>query len=156
MKFSLRGLGLVVAWFAVVLALVCQIRYEAMIPRWSSGVATDIIWVLNLFFTIVVVLIAIATRSNQKMFWIGCAVVAIGLFICQTTDQQPRSLARNVSVPLISIMIPEGHKIGDSPRESHIMELGTMLTFSLIPLLSLAGGSFANRIYDHSGNPDQD
>ena len=151
MSFSLRSLGMFIAWIAIVIALICQIRWEVMRFSWSSGVATDIVWAMNLFFALVVVLLAIATRSNQRIFWIGCAVVAVALFLCQATDRQPRSIARNISVPLMSWLIPADHEIPNSLKESHVMEMGAMLVFSVIPLLSLTGGAFARWVYQRTG-----
>ena len=150
MKFSLRALGLFVAWVAIVVALFCQIRFELNLPRWSSGFASDVTWIVNLCFALIVVLVAIATRSSQKMFWIGCAVIAVALFVCQATGQRPRSLARFVSLRLIELISPAIGNMSNASRESHVNEMGSVWTYSLIPLLSLAGGAFAQWIYQRS------
>ena len=149
MKFSLRALGLFIGWVAVVIAMICQIRHELLRPTWSSGFASDVTWIVNLCFALVVVLVAIATRSNQKMFWVGCAVIAVALFICQATDQRPMTVARFVSVRLIDMMIPDDHPISGPAVQSHVNEMGAVWTYALIPLLSLAGGAFTQWVYQH-------
>ena len=154
MKFSLRALGLFVAWIAIVIAMMCQIRFEMLRPTWSSGFASDVAWIVNLCFALVVVLVAIATRSQKKMFWVGCAVIAVALFICQATDQRPMTVARFVATRLIDLMLPEGRAISIPVIQSHVIEMGAVWTYSLIPLLSLAGGAFTQWIYQHSGATD--
>jgi len=149
-------LGLFVAWIAIVIALFCQIRFELGIPRWSSGFASDVTWIVNLCFALIVVLVAIATRSSQKMFWIGCAVIAVALFVCQATGQRPHSLARFVSLRLIELIVPDGSTLSRAARESHVNEMGAVWTYSLIPLLSLAGGAFAQWIYQRSESTNED
>jgi hypothetical protein len=153
-KFSLRALGLFIGWVAIVIAMMCQIRFELLRPTWSSGFASDVTWIVNLCFALVVVLVAIATRSNQKMFWIGCAVIAVALFVCQATDQRPMTVARFVSVRLIDLMLPESHSISGTAIESHVNEMGAVWTYALIPLLSLAGGAFAQWVFQHSGSAE--
>ncbi len=152
MKFSLRALGMFVAWIAIVIALFCQIRFEVNLPRWSSGFASDVTWIVNLCFALVVVLVAIATRSSQKMFWVGCAVIAVALFVCQATGQRPHSLARFVSLRLINLISPMAMNLRAPTFESHVNEIGAVWTYSLIPLLSVAGGAFAQRIYQRSAD----
>lgn len=154
MKFSLQSLGLFVAWVAIVVAMVCQIRFELLRPDWSSGFASDVAWIVNLCFALVVVLVAIATRTDKKMFWVGCAVIAVALFVCQATDQRPMTIARFVSVRLIGWMLPEGQSVLEPAVQSHVQELGAVWTYSLIPVLSLAGGAFTQWIYQHSGSTD--
>ena len=154
MKFSLRALALFVAWISVVIAMMCQIRFEMLRPDWSSGFASDLTWILNLCFALVVVLVAIATRSREKMFWVGCAVIAVALFVCQATDQRPMTVARFVSSRLVSLLLPDGHAIPGPMKESHVLEMGAVWTYALIPLLSLAGGAFTQWIYQHSSSPD--
>lgn len=134
--------------------MMCQIRFEMLRPDWSSGFASDVTWIVNLCFALVVVLVAIATRSSKKMFWVGCAVIAIALFICQATDQRPMTVARFVSTRLIGAMLPEGQTISSPLIQSHVIEMGAVWTYALIPLLSLAGGEFAQWIYQHSSSPD--
>jgi hypothetical protein len=143
-------MGLFVGWVAIVVALVCQIRFEMTIPRWSSGFASDMTWIINLCFALIVVLVAIATRSQQKMFWIGCAVIAVALFVCQATGQRPMSLARFVASHLIDGLIPADGTISGPARESHVIEMGAVWIYALIPLLSIAGGTFAQRVYQVS------
>lgn len=153
LKFSLRAIGLFVAWVAFVIAMMCQIRYEILRPAWSSGFASDLTWIVNLCFALVVVLIAIATRSGDKMYWVGCAVIAVALFVCQATDQRPMTVARFVSTRLVSLIVPDGHSVSGPMRESHVLEMGAVWTYALIPLLSLAGGAFAQWVYQKSSSP---
>jgi hypothetical protein len=151
MRFSLRNLGLFVTWVAFVVALICQVRFEAISRRWAWGVTPDIVWLTNLFFALVVVLLAIATRSHRRMFWIGCAVVAVSLIVVQATDLKPNSLSRSVSEWLLTATTPAGALGSGVQKESHIMQLASVLVYSLTPVLAFFGGVFTDWIHRRTG-----
>ncbi len=146
MKFSIRTLALCVAWAAILAGLICQVRWEIIHIKWPSGIASDAVWTLNLIFALVIVLLAVATKTSKQIFWIGCAVVAVSLFICQATHLQPRALSRHLSYSLLTWLIPANTPTGQI-LEAQKMELGSVLIYSLIPMLSLAGGWFAQWVH---------
>ncbi len=149
MKFSIQTLGLCVAWAAILAGLICQIRWEIVHTKWPSGIASDAVWTLNLIFGLVIVLLAVATRTKKQMFWIGCAVVAVSLFVCQATELQPRALSRYLSFHLLKWMVPT--QAGTSSMfEAQKLELGSVLIYSFIPMLSMAGGWFAQWVYQRN------
>lgn len=150
MRFSLRNLGLFVAWVAFVIALICQIRFEAIAHKWAWGMAPDLVWTVNVFFTLIVVLLAIATRSRLRIFWVGCAVVALLLIVFQATDLKPDSMSRTFSIWLLAAITPEGSLGAGAQQESHVMQLASVLVYSLLPLLSLLGGTFTHWVHCRS------
>ncbi|MFK7766912.1 MAG: hypothetical protein AB8B55_06790 [Mariniblastus sp.] len=152
MRFSLRTLGLIVVWAAILAGLICQIRWEIVNVKWPSGIASDAVWTLNLIFALVIVLLAVATRTSKQIFWIGCAVVAVSLFVCQATELQPRALSRYLSYLLLSVLVPADSS-GAQIIEAHKLELGSVLIYSAIPILSLAGGWFTQWV--HSRNDSE-
>lgn len=151
MKFSLRNLVLFVAWAAFVSGLICQIRYEAISQRWAWGAVPDSLWIVNLFFMLIVVLLAIAVRSRQKIFWVGCAVVAVTLVILQAADLKPSTLSRSVAIWFLNLITPAGTMNSRVQMESHIMQMASVLVYCLTPVLSLLGGAFTNWAYNRSG-----
>lgn len=151
MRFSLQHLGWFVAWAAVVSGLVCQILIEVSRDQWSSGVPSEIVWILNLSFVAVVSLTAVSDRSPRRLFWIGTAVVAIPLLMLQILDYKPAIISRNVSIALFYLLRPElFDQLMVAKKESHLMQMASVLVYSLTPILSFMAGGYVMHIYRRS------
>ena len=150
MRFSLRNLGVFIAWSAMIAGLICQLRFEASNGGFASNAVADVLWIVNLLFALMSILIAVSTSARRRFFWIGCAIVATALFLLQATGQQPQSLARMAALPLTSIIFPDAYlqRLSRAAKETHLMQLGSILIYGLTPWLSLAGGTLAQRIHE--------
>ena len=148
MKYTVQRLAVVIAWFAVITALVCQVRIEALRPQWSSQVPSGVLLLINLAFTLWVVLTAIAVRGRRRFFWIGCSAVAVILMAAQLADLKPIGIVNNLAIlvePWLFANELPGH-VQNVFRTGHRPQLGILLFYCWLPWVSLLGGWYTLRV----------
>lgn len=143
MKFSMRHVGLLVVWIAFLASLTGQIRYEAVSRIWALNAAPNLVWMVNVAFMLLAVLMTIAiTDARRRLFWGGCSMVAVTLVLIQAADLKSFWLFRMLANQILVTVTPEEALMDRVFKEGHVMQLASVLAYSLTPILSLIGGWF--------------
>lgn len=143
MQLSIRQIGIIVVWLAVILGLIGLVRAETLNQQFSSKVASDCILIGNLALSLFALLRSVFLSGQQQKFWIGFSMVAILLTVAQAAKVRFPGVELNAATWIQAIAFEDRQPMGFAFTGGHIDQLGCIMTYGWTPMLAWLGGWYA-------------
>lgn len=137
LKFSIKTLALLIAWFAINVSALTQIRSEVNVTTVGapSGFAADSICIVNLLFAIFSLSIALGSDPGRRRYWITATAIAFTLLAIQLFDIFPRRAAETCARQMVELLTTSRNGY----VAMHCEELATVLLYCWSPIIALVG-----------------
>jgi hypothetical protein len=137
LKFSIKTFALLIAWSAMIMSALTQIRSEVTVATVvaPSGIAADSICVVNLLFALFSLSNAVGSDQRRRRYWITATAIAFALLAIQLLDIFPRRAAETCARQIVEWLTTSRNGY----VAMHCEELATIMLYCWSPVVALIG-----------------
>lgn len=144
MQFSIKQLGLLIGWLALLLGLMALVKIESQREQWTSQVPAGVLLVANMGLSLYAVLTAVNSTQPSRSFWIGTSIVAVSLTVLQILEIRPPGIGLNAAL-LIDSVFNSDKPQGQMYTAGHVTQLEFIVVYGWTPILACWGGWLSRR-----------